>query len=438
MRKQSRVMIILAVLLGTSLLLSACQSAPAPSGPTGKAEQQAKPAAQVQPTEQPKASEQTKASSKPVEQAKPELKEPYKIGLLTTLTGPAAFVGNDIRDAVALEIERINAAGGINGHALELVVEDDAADPSKSVTGLTKLIRQDKVVAVTGPFMGPLEASSRAVAEREQTPFVVICPTSPEVRAKGYKYSFNIAQNEMARVGAWVDLLKEKKFTRVAGISSNDPILLASFELLKKEGPAQGIDVSVLPDAVEPNAIDLTPEVTKLKDVVVREKAQVVVSGIWPPATPTLLKTMKQLGVDVPAITYDAAADPFLFQMGGDELNGLMLPGSRLIAGEQLPASDPQRAVIVDFKKRFEAKTNRPVSAIGGMGRDALNMIADALKVAGEDKAKLRDAIEKTTNFVGVNGIYTYKPSDHEGVGKESFALFEVKDKKFVFLRGVK
>ncbi len=410
MRKQSRITVILAVLLGISLLLSACQSAPAPSA----------------------------SSSKPEEKAKTESKEPYKIGVLTTLTGPPAFVGNDIRDAAALEVERINAAGGIDGHPIELLVEDDGGDPSKAVTGLTKLIRQDKVLAVTGPFIGPLEASLRPVAEREQTPFVVICPTIPELRAKKDKYAFNIAQPESARVGAWLDILKGNKYTKVAGITSNDPVLLASFKLLQTEARAQGIEVIVLPDAVDPNAVDLTPEVTKLKELVAREKPQAVVSGVWPPSTPTLLKTMKQLGVEIPTITYDAAADPFLFAMGGDELNGLLLPGGKVLAGEALPDSEPQKAVIIDFKKRYEGKTGRPASALAGDSRDAINIIANALKVAGPDKAKIRDAVEKTTNFVGVNGVYNYKPDDHEGVSKESFAIYEVKDKKFVFLRVVK
>lgn len=90
----------------------------------------------------------------------PVVKEPYKIGMVISLTGFATFPGTEVRDAVVMEVERINAAGGVNGHQLELIVEDSASDPTKAVAALTKLARQDKVLAVIGDTFSTIQPAT--------------------------------------------------------------------------------------------------------------------------------------------------------------------------------------------------------------------------------------------------------------------------------------
>ena len=77
-----------------------------------------------------------------------------------------------------------------------LIIEDDGMDPTRATTNLTKLIRQDKVLAVIGPF-GVAEATVRPVTEREQVPQILPAPSGADVRALKYKWSFNIAPNEI-------------------------------------------------------------------------------------------------------------------------------------------------------------------------------------------------------------------------------------------------
>ncbi len=103
---------------------------------------------------------------------------------------------------------------------------------------------------------------------------------------------------------------------------------------------------------------------------------------------------------------------------------------------DQLPANDRQKAVVTTFKKEYE-EHNKPleVSPLPGHGLDALMMAVDAFKRAGTtDKAKVRDAIEATKDFVATTGIYTYSPTDHMGLGLESFKLVEIKNGDWVLL----
>lgn len=401
MRKLSFNMLLMVVLLVLSLALSAC-------GSSDKA-------------------------SKSNENSDP--KEPYKIGLLTTLSGPLAFLGKDIKETTQMEIDIINAGGGINGHPIELVIEDDGMDPGKAINAFTKLVRQDKVLTVTGTTIAFLEPALRPIAEREKVSLVVLSPTLPELRARKDKYTFNISANEFNNVDSMFAILKAKGFKRAVGISANDGLSQITIDQMKKDAAANGISLAILSDLVDTNAVDVTPQVTKLKDFIAKEKADVVVSTVWPTNLGGMLKTMKILDINIPVVSYSVAADNSFLQMGGDEINGLLLPGSKTIAGETLPDSDPQKAVVVDFNKRYQAKFKMVPGAMAAGSYDEIHIIANALKVAGADKDKLRDEIEKTSNYIGVVGIFNYTADDHEGVAKGNFALYEVKDKKFVLLK---
>lgn len=369
---------------------------------------------------------------------KAESKEPYKIGLLTTLSGSLSASGIEIRDAAQMEVDLINTNGGINGHPIELIVEDDGMDPGKAVTALNKLVQQDKVLAITGIKAGAMEAAVRPVAERNLVPIIFINPTTPVQRARKDQYSFNLSPNEFAKVSYWIEILKAKGYTKVAGISANDSIAQSTLDQLKKDGVAQGITVDILSDFLDMKAVDLTPQVAKLKELVAKNKSQVLVTTCWTTNLSALLKTMKQMGVDIPVIGYDVMANNAVLNMGGEELNGFMTPGGRALAGDALADSDPQKAVIVDFKKRYEAKTGKVVSVMPAGAYDGLHIIMNALKSAGADKAKLRDAIEKTKNYVGVTAIYNFSADDHEGTTKDSFVFYQIKDKKFVYMKDIK
>ncbi len=110
-------------------------------------------------------------------------KSPYKIGVNLELTGPWAEVTKILKMAMVMEVERINAMGGIDGHPLELVIEDNGFDLGRAAANMTKLTRDKGIVAVVGPFEDNLQATTRAIAEREKVTNIIICPSNPMVRA---------------------------------------------------------------------------------------------------------------------------------------------------------------------------------------------------------------------------------------------------------------
>ena len=96
---------------------------------------------------------------------------------------------------------------------------------------------------------------------------------------------------------------------------------------------------------------------------------------------------------------------------------------------EKLPDSDPQKKVVVDYKKTYEQKTGQPVSTFGGHMYDGLMIMVEAIKRAkGVDKAKVRDEIEKTKNFMGTGGVVNMSATDHLGLDLTAFRMLEIKN----------
>jgi branched-chain amino acid transport system substrate-binding protein len=116
----------------------------------------------------------------------------------------------------------------------------------------------------------------------------------------------------------------------------------------------------------------------------------------------------------------------------GDAANGVLFPAGRLLVVDSLPDSHPQKALLAQYKKDYETKFKTDASTFGGHAYDALNLVIAALKAVGPDRAKIRDYIENTKNFVGTGGVFNYSPEDHTGLTKDAFEMITIQDGKFL------
>ena len=103
-------------------------------------------------------------------------------------------------------------------------------------------------------------------------------------------------------------------------------------------------------------AVDVTPQVNKLKALFDKQGADAIVSTVWPAYTGTFRKAMTAAGLDLPMVSYSVTADPSTLAMAGEELNGLMVPGPKVQAVSWLPDSDPQKPLVTAFVERYQAK----------------------------------------------------------------------------------
>ena len=349
--------------------------------------------------------------------------EPIKIGAFLSVTGGAAFLGDPEQKTLELYVEKINATGGVLGRKLQLVAYDSAGDAEKARTFAKRLIEQDKVDVIVG---GSTTGETMAViplVESAQIPFISLAG-AVVITEPVKKWVFKTPQTDrMACEKIFIDM-QSRKLSKVALISGNggfDKSMRA--ECLKV---AATHHVEVLADETYgAGDTDMTAQLTKIKNTA---GVQAVLNAGFGAGPAIVTKNYRQIGITLPLYQSHGVASKAYINLSGGAAEGVRLPAGALLVADTLPANDPQRAVLVSYKKDYESKYKSDVSTFGGHAWDGLMLAVDAMKkTGGTDKAKVRDAIEATHGFVGIDGIFNMSPTDHMGLNLSAFRMLEIK-----------
>ena len=150
------------------------------------------------------------------------------------------------------------------------------------------------------------------------------------------------------------------------------------------------------------------------------------------PAQSIVVKNIRQAGWQVPIFQSHGFGNIKYVEAAGAAAEGVIFPASRLLMADQLPDSHPQKALLVKYVKDYETKFQEPASTFGGHAYDAFMILEKAVAVGGNDKAKVREAIEGLHNLPGTAGVFTFSATDHNGLDLNAFEMMTVKDGKFV------
>ncbi len=357
---------------------------------------------------------------------------PIKIGSFLAITGPASFLGDPEAKTLRLYADKVNQAGGVLGRKVEVVVYDSAGDARQAVTFARRLLEEDKVdILVGGSTTGETMAVVPLV-EEAGIPFISLAGASVIVEPVK-KWVFKMPHSDrMAIEMAYADM-KKRNLGNVAIIGGSG----AFDQSCRKEANAMaakyGVKI-VADETYAPTDSDMTPQLTKIKGAA---GLQAIFGCGFGAPTSITARNYKQLGMtNVPFyFNHGVGSQQFIDGAGGGA-EGVRVPVAALLVADQLAQNDPQKKVALDYIAAYKAAYNQPVSTFGGHAYDGFHMALEAIKRAGgTDKAKVRDEVEKTRNFVGVDGIYNMSPTDHLGLTLESFKLVEVKNNTWSLVR---
>jgi branched-chain amino acid transport system substrate-binding protein len=357
--------------------------------------------------------------------AKPPTGTPYKIGAIFSITGDASSLGIPERNTAQMLEKMINAAGGINGHPLQIIIEDDRGDNAEAVNAAKRLIGRDEVLAIIGPSRTGTTLALVSYMEDVQVP-LISCAAGIEIVEPARKWVFKTPQSDRMAVQKIVQYLKPKKITRVASLSDNTAFGKGGLREIEKLLPAAGITV-LTKEEYGPKDLSMETQLTKIRAT----GAQAVVCWGTPPGPAIVAKNMKQLGMNTPLICSHGVANATFLSLAGTAANGVVLPAGRLLVWDQIPAKHPQRALLKDYATRYQAAYGKPADTFGGHAWDAVRLVAKALREAGPDRAKIRASIEKTRKFAGTAGIFNFSPADHNGLSQDAFVMVQVVDGKW-------
>lgn len=347
-----------------------------------------------------------------------------KVGSVLSITGPASFLGEPEDKTLRMYVDRINAAGGVAGKKIELVIYDDGGDANKARTFATRLIEDDKVVAMVGGSTTGTTMAMVPVFEEAQVPFISLAGAI-EVIDPVRKYIFKTPHTDKMACEKIFENLKQRNFTKVAMISGTDGFGASMRAQCVKAAPTYGVQV-LAEETYGPRDSDMTAQLTKIKGVA---GVQAVVNPGFGQGPAIVTRNYAQLGMSaVPLYQSHGVASKSFIELAGAAAEGVRLPAAALLVGDKLPDSDPQKKVVVDYRQTFEATAKQPVSTFGGHAYDGLFILVEAMTRANStDAKKVRDEIEKTKGFVGTGGIVTMSPTDHLGLDLSAFRMLEVK-----------
>jgi len=354
--------------------------------------------------------------------------ETIKVGAILAVTGGASFLGAPESKTLEMLVEEINSKGGIGGKKIELIVKDSGANPEKAISFAKQLMEEDKVFAVIGPSTSGETMKIKGIMEEGKT--ILLSAAAAEVIVNPVaKYVFKTPQKDSFAVKKIYGQMQKMGIKKIGVVAGNTGFGKAGMKQLKDIAPEFGLEV-VIAEVYDKKATDLTAVVTKLKGAGV----EAVVNWSIVPAQAIVPKNMKQIGLDVPLFQSHGFGNIKYVEAAGAAAEGIIFPAGRLLVADVLPDDDPQKALLLKYKKDYETKFKEAASTFGGHAYDALMILVKAVEEAGTDSEKVRDAIENMKGFVGTGGVFNFTPEDHNGLGMDSFVMLTVKDGKFALL----
>lgn len=349
---------------------------------------------------------------------------PIKVGYYGDLSGRTSNFGQSTKNGVMMAADEINKAGGINGRQIEILSEDDEGRPEKAATVVTKLIDQDKVIALLGEVASGNSLAAAPKAQASHVPMISPSSTNPAVTQVG-DYIFRVCfidpfQGEvMAKFAA--NTLHAKKAAIMEDF--NSPYSRGLTEFFESSFKKLGGQV-ITKQSYTQGDRDYKGQLTSIRSA---NPDVIYVPGYYGEVG-VIAKQAKQLGINVPLLGGDGWDAPQLFELGGEALNGDYI-------SNHYSVEDPSPAIqkfVSDFNSRYKIKPD----ALAALGYDAMRVLADAIKRAGTTNGpKLRDAIAATKDFPGVTGVITINA---ERNAVKSAVVLKIQDGKFVYQETIK
>jgi branched-chain amino acid transport system substrate-binding protein len=355
---------------------------------------------------------------------------PIKIGGNLELSGDTAMFGQAAQNAIDLAFDQQNAKGGVLGRTLTLVAADNKSNAGDSTSAVTKLVTQDKVVAVIGSMTSSVTLAAVPVVTDNKIPMispsgtnakVTIDPATGLVRPWIFRACF--IDPFQGQVGANFALKNLKAKTSAVIIDQKSDYskgLADAFVSNFKKGNGT---ITGTEQYVGGSDKDFRSILTNIK----AEKPDMV----WVPGyyqeVGLIVKQARELGMTMPFMGGDGWDDPQLFNIGGnDALNNTFYV-------DHVATDDPAMATFV---KDYKAKYNSEPNAMAALGYDAANLLIKAIDDAkSTDPEKIRTALENMKGFKGVGGDITIDPKTHNPM--KSAVIKENKNGKSVFLTRV-
>jgi branched-chain amino acid transport system substrate-binding protein len=322
------------------------------------------------------------------------------VGVYAALSGPEASFGQATVMGVRLAADEINAAGGVLGRKIRLVVEDDQGKAEEAASVVTKLITSDNVIGVIGENSSSQSLAAAPICQANGVPMISPSSTNPSVTQKG-DYIFRVCFTDPYQGKALAAFVRNNlKLSTAAVLRDNkSDYSVGLAEFFSKELTAMGGKV-VAEGSYSAGDTEFRPQLTRMKAA----KPDVLfIPGFYTDVGQIAIQA-RDLGITAPMVGGDGWDSPTVIQIGGKSVNDSYFSDHYFMG-------DP-RPVVQRFVSEIKRRNNgRNPEANAALGYDAMTILAQSIAKAGSlDRKTIRDQIAATKDYQGVSGTITMGP----------------------------
>ncbi len=348
------------------------------------------------------------------------------VGANFEMSGASATFGKSSVNGINLAFDEINARGGVLGKQLKLVVADNKSEPGESTVAATKLITKDKVVAVLGSVASSDTLAAVQVAADSKIPLVTPTSTNPKVTIdpdtkKVRDYIFRVCfidpfQGEVAANFALTELKAKSAAVYIDQKSDYSQGLAEVFVDVFTKG---GGTITTQEKYVAAQDKDFRSTLDRIKST---NPDIIFIPGYYNEVG-LIVKQAREKGITIPIVGGDGWDSADLVKISGPA------PLNNTFFVNHVATDDP---AVKEFVANYKKKYGTDPDALAVLAYDAANVLADAIKRAGDTNGdKIRAALENVKDFAALSGKTSIDPKTHNPI--KSAVILEIKDGKNVF-----
>jgi len=321
-----------------------------------------------------------------------------KIGVTQPLTGAFAASGNYVAQGAKIAEEAVNAAGGVLGRKIQLVIEDNKSNPTETVATAEKLIAKDKVPVLIGAWSSTLTLAVMPKLMEYEVPMVVETSSSGKITTSGNPYIFRISPTSEMEAKAFAGMVGKFGIKKADFLATNNDFGLGASQEFSQMLKGQGVQIGTI-ETMDPKATDFSAQLAKIK---ASGGDTLFVTTAVEQAT-LILRQAKEQQVKARIITTGGSVSPDqLIAQAGEAANG----SYHLVF---FTPWFPDAVKNADIAKKFVGEWNARKYNVGGLtegfrGWDAVYTVVEAIKIAGKAEPKaITEALWKV-KVKGING----------------------------------
>jgi len=328
--------------------------------------------------------------------------DPIKIGVAEALSGGAAQYGISIRNGFQLAADEINAAGGVNGRQIEMVVEDEQGKKDEAINAFKKLIFQDKALMLFGPTLSNSAAAADPIAQASHIVVFGTSNTADGITTIGdHVFRNSVTEADVLPVTIKV-AAKVARIKKVAVLYGNDDVFTKSgYDAFKNALDDQKMPVTTT-ETFAKGDVDFKAQLTKIKAT---NPDAIVLSALIAEGAPIMVQA-RQLGMNLPFIGGNGMNSVKVFDLAKGASDGLWV-GSPWSIENRTPANN---SFIIAYTKKYSS----PPDQFAAQAYDAMHIATEALKKVkfSGDLAKDREAVQATlpaVKWTGATGAFAFR-----------------------------